>query len=172
LNYQNILAELLHIGLVAEKGRCYGRRWKCGYKKALRNHVKALHLLQVSLQSDNLQKKKDAISDFIIICNNNPDFGRFYTHAFGKIKETKIQETDLIHCMKVDTLFDELFFDLLAELNRFIPSHKKIYYLLCALHNLPRVYFNRSKQGLSGENGGSITEDEALQYAFSTMNKY
>ena len=69
MNYQNILAELLHIGLVAEKGRCYGRRWKCGYKKALRNHVKALHLLQVSLQSDNLQKKKDAISDFIIICN-------------------------------------------------------------------------------------------------------
>lgn len=169
MNYQNIIAVLLYIGLVAEKGRCYGGRWKIGYKKTLKNHIRALQLLQKSLQSDDLQKKKEVINDFFIISIENPDFGKFYTHTIEKIKQHPISETDSIHWMKVDKLFDELFSDLLTELNRLFPSYKKIYYLLCALHNLPRVYFDSNKQGLSGD-GGYITEDEALQYAYSFIH--
>ena len=33
MNIQNVIGELLYIGIVAEKGRCYGVRWKFGYKK-------------------------------------------------------------------------------------------------------------------------------------------
>ena len=74
MNWQNIIAELLYIGIVAEKGRCYGVRWKYGYKKTLRKHIKALNLLQVSLQSDNIEKKKDALNSFINICNKNRNY--------------------------------------------------------------------------------------------------
>lgn len=50
---QNVIGELLYIGIVAEKGRCYSRRWKLGYKKTLRTHVIALNELQKCLQVNN-----------------------------------------------------------------------------------------------------------------------
>ena len=164
LNLQSVIAELLHIGTVVEKGRCYGFRWKHGYRKTLKNHVEALNLLQLSLQYDDIEKKKNALSQFIDTCNRNPDFGRFYTHAFIQLSVLKIEGTDSVHYFKTEKLINELFMNLLTEIDLLFPSHRRIYYLLCSLHNLPRVYFDVSKQGLCGENGGPIPEDEALQY--------
>ncbi len=50
---QNVIGELLYIGIVAEKGRYYGIRWKFGYKKTLRTHIIALSELQKCLQDNN-----------------------------------------------------------------------------------------------------------------------
>ena len=74
--------------------------------------------------------------------------------------------------MKTDKLLDTLFHDVLTECSKMIISPKKKYYLLCSLHNLPRVYFDISKQGLLGENRVPITEETALQYAFDNMDNY
>lgn len=136
MNWQNIIAELLYIGIVAEKGRCYGVRWKYGYKKTLRKHIKALNLLQVSLQSDNIEKKKDALNSFINICNKNPKFGKFYNYAFQTLNDLQIEETNLVHHLKTDKLLDTLFHDVLTECSKMIISPKKytIYYVLYIIY--------------------------------------
>ena len=46
---QDIIGELLYIGIVAEKGRCYGVRWRFGYRRILKRHIIALNELQKCL---------------------------------------------------------------------------------------------------------------------------
>lgn len=169
LNWQNVMAELLYIGIVAEKGRCYRFIWKCGYKKTLKKHINALHSLQRSLQSDEIRQKKEAVNRFVTVCRQNKEFGKYYDNAFKVLHVCKIEEPFSEHYLKTDKLLDALFSDLLEECNQPFSSHKKVYSLLCALHNLPRVYFDTNKQGLSGERM-PITEGEALEYAYDNMD--
>ena len=169
LNWQNVMAELLYIGIVAEKGRCYRLIWKCGYRKNLKTHVNALYSLQRSLQSDEIRQKKEAVNRFVDTCRQNREFGKYYDNAFKMLNACKIEETSSERYLKTDELLDALFSDLWKECNQPFPSHKKIYYLLCALHNLPRVYFDANKQGLSGERM-PIAEEEALEYAYDNMD--
>ena len=46
MNIQDVIGELLYIGIVAEKGRCYKKVWRFGYKRILYKHVAALNELQ------------------------------------------------------------------------------------------------------------------------------
>lgn len=42
MNIQDVIGELLYIGIVAEKGRCYEKGWRFGYKRIIYKHVAAL----------------------------------------------------------------------------------------------------------------------------------
>ena len=45
-----------------------------------------------------------------------------------------------------------------------------MYDLLCALHNLPRVYFGKDKETLCRLKQEAISEQDAMEYAFDNMN--
>ena len=45
-----------------------------------------------------------------------------------------------------------------------------MYDLLCALHNLPRVYLSKDKETLCELRQEPISEQDAIDYAFDNMN--
>lgn len=164
---QDIIGELLYIGIVAEKGRCYGVRWKFGYKKTLKKHISALNQLQKCLQSDDKKISHiKKIRNFITVCEENYEIGKFYQFSHKQIDEVTIGKS----YQKINKLIDELFLDLLTEINKLCVNKKKIYDLLCTLHNLPRVYLGRNKETLCDLNQETISEQDAIKYAFSNMN--
>ena len=163
---QDIIGELLYIGIVAEKGRCYGVRWKFGYKKTIKKHIIALNELQKCLQLDNKDVVRSTIENFIVLCEKNYEIGKFYNFSIKKLEKVDIGE----NYKKINLLIDKLFLDLLTELNKTYINKKKVYVLLCALHNLPRVYLGKNKKTLCNLNQEGISEQDAIKYSFSNMD--
>lgn len=165
---QDIIGELLYIGIVAEKGRCYGVRWKRGYKKVLKKHIWGLAELQTCLQSSNSDVMLQ-INNFVKLCNSNKEIGKLYFFSNKEYKELNIRRDDKNFNM-TNKLMDALFVDLKIELNRPFIHKKKVYDLLCALHNLPRVYLGENKKTLCELKQQAICEEDAIKYSFQNMN--
>lgn len=163
---QDIIGELLYIGIVAEKGRCYGVRWKFGYKKILKTHIIALNELQKCLQLNDEKVSHITIKKFIIICKENYEIGKFYNISDKQIDEVKNGK----NCEKVNRLMAELFYDLITEIEKTHIHKRKVYDLLCALHNLPRVYLGGDKETLCDFKQQAISEEDAIKYTVSNMN--
>lgn len=163
---QNVIGELLYIGIVAEKGRCYGTRWKLGYKKILRKHIIALNDLQKSLFLSDEQSVGKVIEEFIAMCNQNYEIGKFYNFRNKETGRLHIGTNNII----VNQLMDWLFLDLTAEVRKTHIQKRKVYDLLCALHNLPRVYLGKDKETLCQLMQETISEQDAIKYAFDNMS--
>lgn len=166
MELQDIIGELLYIGIVAEKGRCYGIRWRFGYKKILRRHLMALNELQKCLQSIDVNVAYIKIKEFVLICKKNYEIGKFYNFTNKQVDEIDIGKS----YKNVNQLINKLFFDLMLEINKPYIHKRRVYDLLCALHNLPRVYLGRSKETLCDLKQETIQEQEAIEYAFKNMN--
>lgn len=63
-----------------------------------------------------------------------------------------------------------LFFDLVTEITKMRISKRKVYDLLCTLHNLPRVYLGKNNETLCELMLDAISEQDAIQYAFDNMS--
>lgn len=166
---QDVIGELLYIGIVAEKGRCYGTHWKYGYKKTLFNHVVELYKLEQCLSSPNLDAIS-SINSFIKFCESNPEIGKFYNFSYCSIVKLEIrEENDSFD--KVNKLIKELFVDLIKEMNRMFIRKKEIYDFLSSLHNLLRIYLGFDKDTLCDLRQPAISEEDAVKYAFQNMNE-
>lgn len=163
---QDIIGELLYIGIVAEKGRCYGVNWKLGYKKILRKHIIALNELQRCLHSNDEKMLHSTIESFIVLCEENYEIGKFYKFSNKHPNKFYIGKS----YKKVNRLIDRLFIDLLTEINKVCINKRKVYDLLCALHNLPKVYLGRNKETLCNLKQESVSEYDAIKYTFCNMN--
>ncbi len=165
MNIHDVIGELLYIGIVAERGRCYGKCWKFGYKKTLRRHVIELNKLQKCLQSDDKEFVKAVIEEFISVCNDNPEIGKFYNFQTNQVDKLYVGKGNII----IDRFIKELFLELTTEINRPIIFKKKVYYILCALHNLPRIYLGKDKATLCNLNQEGILERDAIRYSLENM---
>lgn len=163
---ENVIGELLYIGLVAEKGRCYGGRWKVGYKKILRRHIIALNELQKCFYLKNESDIYTTIEDFIRICDDNYEIGKFYQFVNKSFKSMEWNKS----YDKINEWINELFQDLLLEIRKPCISKKNVYVLLCALHNLPRVYLGKDKETLCELRQEAISEQDAVKYAIENMS--
>lgn len=166
MNIQNVIGELLYIGIVAEKGRCYGIRWKFGYKKTLRSHIIALYELQKSLQLTDEQSVRTEIEKFIVMCNENYEIGKFYNLTEKKIGRLYIGVNNIV----INQLMAQLFYDLIIAIKKTYINKRKVYDLLCALHNLPRVYLGKNKETLCDLRKEAISEQDAIKYTFNNMS--
>lgn len=166
MNIQNVIGELLYIGIVAEKGRCYGTRWKLGYKKVLRTHIVELNELQKCLQKNDEKEAKIVVEKFITTCDANYEIGKFYNFSSKQIEKMYVGKSSII----VNQLMDKIFVDLITEIKKPYIQKKKVYDLLCVLHNLPRVYLGKNKETLCELNQETISEQDALAYAFDNMS--
>lgn len=166
MNIQNVIGELLYIGIVAEKGRCYGTRWKFGYKKILRRHIVALNELQRCLQLLDEKDAQNTIKQFIVFCDENYEIGKFYNFCNRQINEMNVGK----NYKEVNQLINAMFLDLLTEIKKPYIKKRKVYDLLCALHNLPRVYLGKDKETLCELKQENISEQEAIEYAIANMS--
>ena len=170
---QDVLGELLYIGFVAEKGRCYGKRWNLKYRRILRCHIEVLSKLLDTMIQDQTDISY-MMEEFVGTCDNNAEIGKFYRisdKVRNQLDNRKINwERKEHNYAKVNELMVLLMEELLTEVNKFIIKNRNIYYLLNILHNLPRVYLGEEKDTICGLRQGSIPEEDALQYAFQVMN--
>lgn len=166
MNIQNVIGELLYIGIVAEKGRCYEAIWKFGYKKTVRRHIIALNELQKCLLINDKQLVNAEIEKFIAMCDENYEIGKFYHFSCKEIGELRFG----INSIVVNQLMAQLFLDLMKEIKKTFIQKRKVYDLLCALHNLPRVYLGKDKETLCKLMQDAISEQDAIKYAFDNMS--
>ena len=166
MNKQEIIGELLYIGFVAEKGRCYNRMWQPSYRKVIRKHIDIMNML-----NDVLIDNADfdvVLREFIVICNSNREIGKFYNFEMD-VNKLEL-DNNYIDYPKVNMLMQELIKALDKEVNKVIINRKEIYSLFCSLHNLPRVYLGKDKKTLCKLGQISISEEEALKYSYQNMN--
>lgn len=160
------LAELLYIGTVAEKGRCYGVRWTRKYKKVIKLHVHEMRRLY-SLFTDMSEIGK-VIGEFRGICETENEIGKFYTiswkedYQWNDIPEN---HTEILQLMK------KILDDLDVELGKIIVNKYNVYILLNGFHNLPRVFFDENEETLCNMRFKPITDEEAKEYAYSYLKK-
>jgi len=170
---QDVIGELLYIGFVAEKGRC-GGRWKIGYKKTLKNHLFVLSKL-VETIADKKANMNSAIKDFLEIGIDDSQIRKFYfisKDVLSQIENENITwEEDINEFNEVNYLMKLLLNDAINEISNTFTNRRKIYNIIRALHNLPRVYLGKGKKTLCELNQIEITQEEALQYAFQNMNE-
>ena len=76
MNVQDVIGELLYIGFVAEKGRCYGQVWSIGYRSTIRKHIS--ELVKLNNLFENRNEIKLILNNFIFTCKNNNEIGKFY----------------------------------------------------------------------------------------------
>ena len=120
MNIQDSIGELLYIGIVAEKGRCYGMRWKKNYKKNLKTHIRALNKLQIVLKSNDINEIKNCVNDFINMCKKNSNFGKFYN-------------------FKVDYVDSFLLVNIILKLK----NCWMIYLMICFLNSISFLYLKK-----------------------------
>lgn len=169
---QDAIGELLYIGFVAEKGRCYGRIWNFGYKKTLKIHVNILFDLANSLFEARTDVN-NIIAEFVGICDNHSEIGKFYNiskEMKAMIKHGKISWEEGCSYHKINQLMLFLLEDLLKKLDNFMIKKEDIYHIFNILHNLPRVYLGEKKETICKLNQVNISEEEALNYAFQNMD--
>ena len=161
MNIQNVIGELLSIGISAEKRRC--GLWD---KKTLRKHIMALNELQKCLQSNDVALAHIVLEKFITLCEEDYEIGKCYPFSnkrIGKMYSGENKE-------RVNQLMDEIFLDLLTEIRKPFMRRKKVGYLLRVLHNLPDVYLGKNIETLCELNREGISEQDAIEYAFMNMD--
>mgnify|MGYP004486893807 CR=1 FL=1 len=137
MKLESTLGELLYIGFVAEKGRCYEKKWSRSYKKTIRIHIQ--QLIKINELFYNESEATEVINHFIFICTENNQIGKFYCVCkdIKKIKWDKIN----YRCQKIWKLMNALLSDVNIEINKMFVDWKRVYMLLCVVEEAMRFSF-------------------------------
>lgn len=170
------LGQLLYAGFVYEKCRC-GVTWRHAYIKSLKNHLELLKSVamvidsEYSCEEDNLfwnnitdEIRRDGkLSKHysVIVSNNRKEDKSLFISRCNKDNQHK----DVIALIK------RLLDDLLCELNKFVKDKDKIWRMLHALHNLPRVFLCEEEAEMENVQVMGISPKEAFEYARSIMTE-
>ena len=104
-----------------------------------------------------------------ILCEKYSEIGKFYNISLNiDAIQWDSQDNNYIN---VCQLMKKMLEDLKYEVSKIVINNNEVYSLLCSLHNLPRVFLGKDKKTLCKLNQHSITEEEALTYAYDNMNK-
>lgn len=171
-----ILGELLYIVSNFEKGRFKTNIfWSRGYKISLRESLFFM-LTIVQLMKNDIcldDSTRGDIIDFyknntnIIFCQSNLEVAEF-TDILTKLYMRP--PTDEQRC--VIGLMYKILNECITLQSRSILNHKhkkQLSLLLKSLHNLPRVFFNSSKQTLCNSYVSALQPSEAISFALSYL---
>lgn len=161
------LAEIIYIGLVAEKGRCYGTRWTRKYKKILKLH--SLELRKIIYLFLDASKIDDVLEEFGEICEKEYEIGKFYANIDWRSDVTWLCSEE--SHPKVIRLMIILLNEVCLELNKLFVNKKKVYILLNSLHNLPRVFFDKNEETICNVRHDTISEDDAFRYVYTYLKQ-
>ena len=168
MNKQDVIGELLYIGLVAEKGRCSGQSWRLGYKKSLKRHIMLLRKF-----SEVLMNERDAdevLQELVILCKKNHDIGKFYNIS-SSIYDIRWEENETNFGL-INRFIRDILSDISCELNKLSVNKKKVYLYIRIAHNLPRVYLGKDKKTLCNIHQAAISESDAIQFSYQNMSEH
>lgn len=171
-----VLGEVLYIISNYEKGRIKTVGiWSCRYKKSLRESLEMMSRITELLADDINVSAKELlpIMEFYRRKLNIifPVCGSFCIEKDG-IKELKVQNNQNVSRKEVTDFMRKILrecFDLLEHKGR--RYKYRISYLLRAFHNLPKVYLDATTETLCNIGIPAISEEDAIHYANSYMNK-
>ncbi len=106
------------------------------------------------------------IQKFISICEKDHEIAKFYSFKDKPLEDFQ----DGTNNVFVNQLMSRLFMDLIVEINKTRIQKRRVYDLLCALHNLPRVYLGKNNETLCELMLEGILEQDAIEYAFNNMS--
>ena len=168
VNKHFFFGEALYRLSVYEKGRCTTSKilWSKKYVTQLVNSINFMEELVQSLSDENITSHDYEI---VIKCIENKEI-----FGFNKLLLSKWQENNYAlsstHNISSYNEVNQLMRDIIEQLKQSIKSlnkknKQKIWYLLQALHNLPKVYLNREHESIFDYTSSSITIDIALKCA-------
>lgn len=173
-----VLGEILYVGLVFEKGRCKNSGiWKMSYVKSLKKHIRLLKVI-----TECMKKPFREMEDNIClhkVCSeilNDTTLRKHY--PFWNVENIMCSERSLItNCqnenihMEIVCFLDRLLEDIILELNKGIRKNKeKINRIIFSAHNLPRVYLNEEATSLCLLKQEGISPQEAFAYSKLSMD--
>ena len=148
-----VLGEMLYMGLVFEKGRCKsGKIWKYSYIQSLRKHIGLLKEIAACMRNPF-----QIIEDNIFlrgVCHEilNDKILKIHYPFCKEINIINSEETLITECKdenkygEIIHFINQLLDDVLLELNKgYRKDKEKIIKTIFAAHNLPRVYLKRRK---------------------------
>lgn len=163
--------QILDIGILYEKGRKIGKRWKIGERKRLSEEVL---FWQSLLDFVLLEEKGIECSDKLFKNLNNlckkykfPNYERILKIKCQLINNTCIFKRNQEEEKKVYSLMNCLIKDMKTNLDVY-KDKEAFYHVLTVFHNLPKAMHG---QNLLNENCNLITYSDALLYAKGCMNE-
>ena len=164
---ENVIGEILYIGLVAEKGRCYGRRWGRKYKRIIRIHNEQLMQIYSVLAED--ADINSVLNDFIKICKNEYEIGKYYKVEKWK-KVAKWEKSNIKNDIVISEM-GNILYEIKNQVNKVIVNKKKIYKYFNYVHNLPKMFLIENQETLCNLHYKPITEEDAIKYVLLNNNK-
>ena len=162
------IAELLYVVSVFEKGRLKSSViWKRKYVRSLKKSLEVMTLLTdlLSRNKEISQEEIDFLQEFLYENNGVIFPGRGNINAFwGNENDFRFLSNDFEDIIKLMNGIMLEIKNLLCIKNK---NYKiKIWYLLSAFHNLPRVFLDPKEAKVFNLDIQPITCQEAVQYAF------
>ncbi|MFD0589135.1 hypothetical protein ACFQZE_14125 [Paenibacillus sp. GCM10027627] len=175
----NVYAEILYIGFVAEKGRAYSEIWKFNYRKTLKIHVAMWQRILMRM-SDTAYTKDDEqlLRDFSELCKKRKNIGKWYDTRFDSFLEIEQQINTYIknvHNTKEGIVIISLMNDLVLELTQLLKpkllvDRNKIHLTIRALHNLPRFFLQNPQTYVYELKSVALNFHDVIEYSFGNMN--
>lgn len=178
MNKFSLYAEILYLGFVYEKGRVHRKRWNVIYKRMLRKQLQLWSNIVLLMRDIPFSENDRAVlEDFLRLCEGDKKILAIYKivsekiigferNGFADITPGKGQNEE-------SKVLIGLLHDLLGELDKemeavfFMPG-EKAYYILRALHNVPRYFFyERQSEHLSTR----INFQNAVSYCLSSLKQ-
>lgn len=170
-----ILGELLYLLSRREKARIPAELfWKKKYVDSLKKSFSIMKLLVnlLKMNEDITSREILPVIEFFhehntVFANANNDYINEFTNNSVNLKSYSYVQED---CSEIDSLMDRIIEESILLLNKRKKKYKKkIFYLLMALHNLPRVYLNPKAETIYNIQEKSISVQEAIEYASSYL---
>lgn len=168
VNVRYVIARIIYICSVTEKGRCCGMIWGVGYKALLKRVIDFLYSFVELLYSNNFYNTEHILKDFEIFCRSNKTYREVFISSDENFFDISAIDFSIGKFGEKYDNINKIMYILISalknETDNFHTDKEKIYYLFDSLHNLPRVYFGTDKRRISA--------DTAIEYLKLSLTGY
>jgi len=179
MSKNNFYAEILYVGLVAEKGRAFSELKKFNYRKSLRLHVALWKRILIRMQEIEYTDEDEQLFKHIIeFCKSRKEIGKYYLPKINLISENEQQiksEIEKTSNNEEDLVILNFMNDLMSELVELLKpkifiNRKAVYFTIRALHNLPRFFLNNPCTYIFELQNVFASFQEVIEYSFGNMD--
>lgn len=163
--------QILETGVLYEKGRKNGKRWKIGERKRL---IEEVLFWQTLLDFISLEKRGVECSEKLFVSLGSlckkykfPNYERILEMKDQLINNTYIFERKQEEELKIYNLMNRLIKDMQKELCMY-KDKETFYHILAVIHNLPKAMHGRN---VLNKNCNSISYSDALLYTKEYMDE-
>lgn len=163
--------QILDTGILYEKGRKIGKRWKIGERKRLREETLFWQgvLELISDEENGVDRSNELFKSLERLCKKYklPNYERVLGKRDELVNSNCIFEKEKDEELKIRNLLECLLMDLQKNLEIY-KDKEKVYRILTILHNLPKAMHGRN---ILNSSCNLVSYSEALLYAQGCMDE-